>query len=463
MVQVSRALELMPDHTSDFDDDDTICAVATPPGRSGIAIVRCSGPQSLQVAQRLAGKGLKARNASLRPLRHPETGETIDHALTLVFPGPKSFTGEDMVEFHVHGSRAVVADLIAILTESCGLRVAEPGEFTRRAFDNGRLDLTRIEAMADLIEAETTAQRRQAIRNLDGALHQVIDGWREDLIRALSLAEGSFDFSDEGDIADGLFAQALELASATAMDMARVLDDNRLGERIRDGLTIVIAGPPNAGKSTLLNRLARRDVAITSDIPGTTRDSIEVHMDLAGIAAVLIDTAGLRQSEDPVEIAGVNRARQRIASADLVLEVVDATVEIALPPQDLSSAEAWLLFNKSDLRDGQSADRTIADRLSFSISAKTGAGVDDLLDALTDFGSSALQSNRNALITRRRHRDGIAAAHLNLQRGLQDTDGPEDARTERLRDALQELGRLSGAVDPELVLDRIFSEFCIGK
>ena len=303
---------------------DTIFALSSGRGPAAIAVVRISGPRAGEALKALTGKLPAPREAALARVRDPQTKETIDQALILWFPGPNSETGEDTAELQLHGGRAVIAATLAALARLPGLRPAEAGEFTRRAFENGKLDLTAVEGLADLVAAETQGQRRQALRQLQGALGNRAESWRQRLIKALALVEARIDFSDEADVPEDLLAPALAIARELEGEIAAALADGGRGERLREGLTVAIAGPPNAGKSTLLNRLAKREAAIVSPYAGTTRDVIEVHLDLGGWPVTLLDTAGIRETGDPVEMEGVRRARERAQGADLVLWVVDA-------------------------------------------------------------------------------------------------------------------------------------------
>ncbi|HWM47604.1 MAG TPA: tRNA uridine-5-carboxymethylaminomethyl(34) synthesis GTPase MnmE [Xanthobacteraceae bacterium] len=304
---------------------DTIYALSSGRLPAAIAVVRVSGPRAGDALKALAGRLPEPRKAMLTRLRHPETGDLLDEALALWFPGPRSETGEDTVELQLHGGRAVVAATFAALASLDGLRMAEAGEFTRRAFENGQLDLTRVEGLADLVSADSDAQRRQALRQLRGLLGDRAEGWRQRLIEALALMEAQIDFPDEDDVPQDLTARALALARSLRDEIAGVLASARRGERLREGFVVAISGPPNVGKSSLLNRLARREAAIVSPFAGTTRDVIEVHLDLDGYPVVLLDTAGIRDSDDPVEQEGIRRARARAAEADLVLWMSDAT------------------------------------------------------------------------------------------------------------------------------------------
>lgn len=397
----------------------------------------------------------KPRRARHGRLRDPESGETIDDALTLWFPAPGSVTGEDVAEFQVHGSRAVVAALVAALTR-LGLRLAEPGEFTRRAFLNGKLDLVQAEAVGDLVAAETEAQRRQALRQLDGALGTIYRGWSARLLRALAHLEAAIDFPDE-DLPPAIEAEVAAENAALAAEIAAHLADRRRGERLRDGIAIAIVGPPNAGKSSLLNVLARRDAAITSPIAGTTRDVIEVALDLGGYPVVLADTAGLRDSADAIEQEGLRRALARAADAELRLFVFDAG-----RLGDAAAAAAWpgddtlLVANKIDL----GADRAALPPGALPVSAQTGEGIAALVDTLVQ-RLAADYANAAPLVTRARHRAALEAAHAALQRA-QSAALPE-LRAEDLRLAWRSLGRITGQVDVEDLLDVIFADFCIGK
>ncbi len=332
----------MPDETR-----PTIFALSSGRPPAAIAVVRISGPRAGEALKALSGKIPEPRKAALARLRDPQTNEPIDEALALWFPAPHSETGEDTAELQLHGGRAVIAATLAALGKIEGLRPAEAGEFTRRAFENGKLDLTAVEGLADLVMAETEGQRRQALRQMQGLLGNRAETWRDRLIRALALIEAHLDFSDEADVAADLVTPALHAARELAGDIEAALADGHRGERLREGLVVAIAGPPNAGKSTLLNRIARREAAIVSPFAGTTRDVIEVHLDLGGLPVTLLDTAGIRETDDPVEMEGVRRARERAEAADLVLWVVDAgEANAAAPP---SGTPVWVIRNKIDL------------------------------------------------------------------------------------------------------------------
>jgi tRNA modification GTPase len=443
----------------------TIAALATAPGRSAVAVIRISGPHALAAAEALGCGALKPRRASLRALLDPATGEAIDRGLVLWFPAPASFTGEDMVELQVHGSRAVIASLLKALTESCGVALAEPGEFTRRAFDNGKMDLTQAEALADLVTAETTAQLKQANRQASGGLGKQAEAWRASLIRASAMLEAALDFPDEGAVpADG-FGAAEPILARLIAEISAALSDQRAGERIREGLRIAIVGPPNAGKSTLLNTLARRDVAIVTEHAGTTRDVIEVSLEIGGYPAVLIDTAGLREAVEPVEREGVERARARAVSADLRILVWDgANQPVDWRALGIEPRPADILFlSKADL--GIQSPGQVPDWPGPQLrgSAKTCNGIDSLISAMTDYAARELNPPCSPLVTRARHRHELASATAALHEALQIDSELTELIAEELRAAALALGRLTGRIDVEDILDIVFAEFCLGK
>jgi tRNA modification GTPase len=443
-------------------EPDTIFALSSGRLPAAIAVVRISGPRARFALETMAGRVPEPRRAAFGRVRDPATGEAIDSGLILWFPGPRSETGEDMAELQLHGGRAVIAGVLAALGGLSGFRLAEPGEFTRRAFANGRIDLTAVEGLGDLIYAETEAQRRQAFRQLDGSLGRQAEIWRTRLVEALALVEAGIDFSDEADVPEDLVGPALVAARTLREEIARALADDRRGERMRDGLTVAIAGPPNAGKSSLLNRLARREAAIVTPYPGTTRDVIEVHLDLGGYPVTLLDTAGIRTAEDPVEQEGVRRAAARAAGADLVLWVTDAsqTGEVRFePPAGTRRGVVWRVRNKVDLLDSGSQQRTAPG--IHAVSALTGSGLDRLMAALTEFAQEALGVGEPPLVTRERHRVALGDTVEALGRAA-GSQG-EDIIAEELRLAARALGRLTGRVDVDDILDVIFRDFCIGK
>jgi len=433
-----------------MSDHSTIFALSSGRPPAAIAVVRISGPHARLALERLTGRLPQPRQATLVRVHHPATGEVIDEALALWFPGPHSETGQDTAELQLHGGHAVIAGVLDALGMIEGCRIADPGEFTRRAFENGRLDLTAVEGLADLIAAETPAQRRQAFRQLKGLIGDQAEAWRRRLIEALALVEARIDFSDEADVPEDLIGPAL--------------------------LVVAIAGPPNAGKSTLLNRLARREAAIVSPYAGTTRDVIEVHLDLGGYPVTLLDTAGIRESDEPVEQEGVRRARERAAEADLVLWVTDLSAgggATVAPPKGLEGCSAvWLVENKIDLAVEKPCGRQeeLLDNneyeFMFLVSASTGEGVDRLVAAVTAYAKDSFSGAEAGIVTRARHRAAFEATMAALARALAEGDrtgGREELIAEELRAAATTLGRLVGRVDVEDILDVIFRDFCIGK
>ncbi len=512
----------MSDHTR-----DTIFALSSGRPPAAIAVIRISGPRAGEALRALGVKIPAPRKAGLARVRDPQSGEIIDEALALFFPGPNSETGEDTAEIQLHGGRAVIAATLEALGRVEGLRPAEAGEFTRRAFENGKLDLTAVEGLADLVAAETEGQRRQAFRQMKGALGGRAEDWRRKLIQAQALVSARIDFSDEADVPEDLVAPALAVTRELAGEVEAALADDRRGERLREGLVVAIAGPPNAGKSTLLNRIARREAAIVSPHAGTTRDVIEVHLDLEGWPVTLLDTAGMRETSDPVEMEGVRRARARAAAADLVLWVVDASADdsdlgLCAATAGLSALDTtgqaggampvpaiWLVRNKIDLVKGtvrrdESEDcsrlrsesstlgrgksesnirineplidavnhgvrhrnelRISDNELIFGLSATSGEGFGALLLALMHQAEAFLAGAESALVTRERHRRTLQDALAALKRALHpDVAGREDLLAEELRLAAHALGRLTGRVDVEDILDVIFRDFCIGK
>ncbi len=542
-----------------MSDRPTIFALSSGRGPAAIAVIRISGPHAAAALSALGVKAPEPRKAGLARIRDPRSGEVIDEALVLWFPAPHSETGEDVAELQAHGGRAVIAAILDALSRVEGLRMAEPGDFTRRGFENGKLDLTAVEGLADLVGAETEGQRRQAFRQMTGLLGNRAEGWRHELIKALALVEARIDFSDEADVPEDLVTPSLTIARALRDEIAAALADGGRGERLREGLVVAIAGPPNAGKSTLLNRIAKREAAIVSPYAGTTRDVIEVHLDLGGLPVTLLDTAGIRETEDPVELEGVRRARERAADADLVLWVVDASARPGggamadrapdrpishrslddsslsaisgrertpdsgpiseLGPRRQGASEAskpacpptWVVRNKIDLikqqdiksEDGVRFNKPLKDIVNsgltgksepklrtntplknvvteglptsseriltssnseFNISATSGEGFDALLAELARHAETYLAGGEQALVTRVRHRRALEETLAALERALSPAlAGHEDLLAEELRTAAAALGRLTGRVDVEDVLDVIFRDFCIGK
>ncbi|MCF8475627.1 MAG: tRNA uridine-5-carboxymethylaminomethyl(34) synthesis GTPase MnmE [Pseudolabrys sp.] len=537
-------------------DRPTIFALSSGRPPVAIAVIRISGSRAGAALMALGVRIPEPRKAGLARISDPRSGEIIDEALVLWFPAPHSETGEDVAELQAHGGRAVIAAILDALASIDGLRMAEAGEFTRRGFENGKLDLTAVEGLADLVGAETEGQRRQAFRQMKGLLGNRAEAWRQNLIKALALVEARIDFSDEADVPEDLVAPALAMARALRDEIASALADGRRGERLREGLVVAIAGPPNAGKSTLLNRIARREAAIVSPYAGTTRDVIEVHLDLGGLPVTLLDTAGIRETEDSVEMEGVRRARDRATGADLVLWVVDASAEGDFSGDsgalaDLTGREVgdvasdastefgivsgamasaaqlgvrpavWRVRNKIDLLEQQfnkseSKDQNFdsnesqllakdslkniynnrlagkndskilpnahlknvdneelkaknelgiqKERLVFDISATSGKGFDQLEESLRRHAAAYLVGGDQSLVSRARHREMLAQTLAALERALgADLAGHEDLLAEELRTAAAALGRLTGRVDVEDVLDVIFGDFCIGK
>jgi tRNA modification GTPase len=429
---------------------DTIVALSSGALPSGVAVVRLSGPAVRPLLQSLTGTVPPPRQLALRDINLPDG--RLDQGLVAFFPNPKSFTGEDCAELHLHGSTAVVRRLLRELAGQYGVRLAEAGEFTRRAFENGKLDLTEVEGLGDLIGAETENQRKLALSRLSGNLSSAILGWREHLLDLRAEIEAQLDFSDEGDVGEGLPQRFFDGLATLETDMQRALDGLSRGRIVREGLRVALAGAPNAGKSSLLNALAQNEVSIVTDEPGTTRDVREVAIELDGQLIVLLDMAGLRETDSKAEAEGVRRARQEIARADLVLwlEAPDAAAVI----RETSDAPSWTIQTKADLRLESGA--------ALSVSSTTGQGIDTLLDRLKVFAASQISQGDSALLSRERDRVAIetALSALREARTMADTS---EVSAEALRTASHALERLLGRMDSEQVLDRLFAAFCIGK
>jgi len=431
----------------------TIYALSSGALPSGVAIVRVSGPAAGDVLRLLFGRLPPSRVGSYGPIGL-DRSSPIDRGLVLWFPGPASFTGEDCAEFQLHGGRAVVRALLDTLATLAGLRPAEAGEFSRRAFLNERLDLTAVEGLADLINAETEAQRQVALRQAGGAMASLLETWRARLIRCRALIEADLDFADEDDVPGSVADAVWSDAAALAAEIAGHLATADRGERLRSGFEVVLLGAPNAGKSSLLNALARRPAAIVTPEPGTTRDLIEVRLDVGGFPIVLVDTAGLRDAVGLVEAEGIRRARDRARRADLVLWL--QAPDDASPDTAPEGVPGWRVATKADLA-------SVPDEMAHRISTVTGQGLDALEAALGRFAAEQVGALEDVLVTRARHRDGLQRCLGHLQAALAQTGVGLELRAEDLRAAADALGRLTGRVDVEDLLDVIFRDFCIGK
>lgn len=425
---------------------DTIFALASARGRAGVSVIRISGDQAYAAAEQLCGRLPESRRAALRVLRLG--GDVLDEALVLRFEAGTSFTNEDIVEFHVHGGVATVAAILRCLGSISGLRIAEPGEFSRRALESGRMDLTQIEGLADLIDAETEAQRRQAVALLSGALGKRAEGWRLKLIRAMSLLEATIDFSEE-DVPESVSAEVQTLLTAVRGEIRSELAGAKSAERIREGFEIAIIGAPNVGKSTLLNALAGREAAITSEIAGTTRDVIEVRMEISGLAVTLLDTAGLRETTDSIEGRGIELALARARNADLRIFLMDGGEELPLQP----TGDDIVVMAKADLKP-EAVD---------GVSGLTGAGLDALVAKIGQVLETMTAGS--SLVIRERQRRGLETAISALDRALKLVveEGVAELAAEDLRNAVAGLAGLVGRVGVEDLLEEIFSRFCIGK
>jgi tRNA modification GTPase len=432
---------------------DTIFAPSTAPGRAGIAVIRVSGPDARRAVENLCGSPPPSpKRAILKGFRDSD-GALIDRGLLLWFEAPHSFSGEDIAEFHIHGGRAVIDAVLATLSKIPSLRPAEPGEFTRRAVENGKLDLTQAEALADLIDAQTDAQRRQALRQSDGALSELYEGWTARLIRAVALSEAVLDFPDE-EIPEGVLNTVREISASIGAEIYAHLSDHRRGEILRDGIYLTVFGLPNSGKSSLLNALAQRDVAIVSETAGTTRDVIEVRLDLGGYPVIVADTAGIRETGDAIESEGVRRALARAESADIKLVLADASAEKPLEGLPKDIRPDIVVWNKIDIGRPHVG--------GIPISAKTGEGIPALLSTISRLCAKLLESRTNeAPLTRARHRAHLEEALAALSRS--ETVSDRELFGEDFRLALRSLGRITGRVDIEDILDVVFREFCIGK
>jgi tRNA modification GTPase len=441
---------------------DTIFALSSAPGKAGVSVVRVSGPKAWDSLSSLITSPSPApRQAALKRLIHPVSGQTLDHALVIGFKAPSSFTGEDCVEYHLHGSTAVVEAMLAILGKQVGHRLAEPGEFTRRSFENGKCDLTEAEAVADLINAETEAQRLQALSQMEGGLSTLYHGWRGELVKALAYVEAVIDFPDE-DVPDSETQKAFPAIEKIIGEIADHLNDNHRGERLRSGIQVAIIGAPNAGKSSLINALARREVAIVSPTAGTTRDVIEAHLDLAGYPVIVADTAGLRSGDldqdahGAIEGEGIRRAITRAQEADICVLVFDGTKPLDDNTLSYKNEDSMIVYNKSDEPEFSAHQDGIA------LSVLKNDNLDRFIAALTEKIKTLYASSQNApTLTRARHRAALEDCHQRLIQSLQ--AALPELMAEDLRMATRALGRITGRVDVEDLLDVIFRDFCIGK
>jgi tRNA modification GTPase len=448
----------------------TIFALSSGRGRAAVAVVRVSGPDASRVIETMAAPVPRKRMAVLRKLRHPVTRSIIDEALVFWSAAPKSETGEDVAELQVHGGPGVVRAVLEALSQVPGCRLAEPGEFTRRALENGRVGLLEVEGLADLIDAETEAQRRQALTQMSGASSALYDGWRTKLLNAAALVEAAIDFSDEGDVSADALALSRRVIEELADEVARHADDGRRGELVRDGWRVALVGPPNAGKSSLLNALARRDVAIVADEAGTTRDVVEIRLDLAGYPVVVADTAGIREAGSAVEGEGIRRSLKTAGEADLVLWLVDAAApKPELPPElDAVRDRTLKVLNKIDLMDPQQEASLHQDlACDLAVSARTSDGIGALVDRLTAtiaaHAGGAAGTSGDPVISSARHRALVDDCLAGLKAFLAGDARQSELRAEDLRRAAAALGRITGRIDAEDVLDQVFSRFCIGK
>ncbi|MEM8986716.1 MAG: tRNA uridine-5-carboxymethylaminomethyl(34) synthesis GTPase MnmE [Pseudomonadota bacterium] len=443
--------------------DDTIFALSSGAGRAGVAVFRISGRSAAAAAKRLCGQDLTPRYATYTSFFNPIDGALIDKGLALYFKAPASFTGEDVVEVHLHGGRAVAEAFVGACLEGLKLRPAEAGEFTERAFRAGKLDLSEAEGLADLIDAETDAQRRQALRQMDGALSTLCEGWRSRLVAALAYLEAAIDFPDEDDIPGEIAAKSAPEIRALAEELQGFLDDDGRGERLREGVSVALLGAPNAGKSSLLNRLAGTEAAIVSETPGTTRDVVEVRLDLGGVPAMVADTAGLRDAPgDAVEAEGMRRAAARARDADIRILVLDGTASAPSAPDWLRPGD-FIVRNKADLKAFTSSMESVEAVETLNVSAITGAGLEAFINALGAAVADRFGVSDAPLITRARHRAAAEAACDALRRAETALAAGPELAAEDVRLAARALGRISGRVDVEDVLGAIFSSFCVGK
>ena len=442
----------------------TIYALSSGPGISGVAVVRVSGKDTSEVVKKLTGEELPSpRVATLKKFNKIDTNELIDEGVIIWFPGPNSYTGEDLAEFHVHGSRAVVSALHSSISKIKNCRLAEPGEFTKIAFQNGKINLLKAESIADLVSSETEIQRKQAIKIMSGKSSDQFNSWREKLLKILSHIEAKIDFPDE-DLPKDILSEIQKTSDQISSEIKKILDDQKVGERIREGFKIAIVGPINAGKSSLLNYLSKRDVAIVSEIAGTTRDVIETHLNLDGYPVVVSDTAGIRDSKNEIEKKGIKLALNRAEDADLKLVIIDAkNVDFTGVLKDLVDENAILVVNKSDLLNGKLNDK-LKKYDHILISIKNNSNLDKLILKIKSKLENKFLSHGDILITRERHRQHLEQCINHLQ-NFKNKNGSEefDKAAEDLRLATRHLGMIVGKVDVEEILGSIFNDFCIGK
>lgn len=434
---------------------DTIFALSSGVGRAGVAVVRVSGPSSRRLAEQMCGKSLSPRRAVFSHIRDPATGDLIDHGLLLWFAGPASFTGEDVVEFHVHGGRAVVGALLDCLAGAGGLRAAEPGEFTRRAFENGKLDLTSVEGLSDLVAADTELQRRQALGQMSGALRDVVMSWRQRLIDSQALLEAHLDFPDESEIPVDITQEIECELHRLAADLKRALVRRHQTEIVRDGATVLLAGEPNSGKSSLLNRIAARDVAIISEVPGTTRDLLEITIDYKGLPITFIDSAGLRDdTSDVVEKIGISRTLAKSTQADIVLWLSPVNAMESAPR--LSHSNLWVVKSKADLTGSVVGD--------WGVSAVTGAGVADLLEKVYNQLLADHLTSEPSLLVSLRQFQSVTDASVMISAAIDQLRLRRlELVAEELRTASSALGEMIGVIRVDHLLDEVFGRFCLGK
>lgn len=439
----------------------TIYALSSGEGRAGVAVIRISGPTAFATVENMTGRSFEQRRATLTTFHSQIDRQMIDRGLVVMFPAPESFTGEDIAELHVHGSPAVIQRVLKELANYEGLTLAQPGEFTQRAFTNGKMDLTEVEGLADLIAANTELQRLQAMAQSSGILRERSEAWRQSLIRALALIEAVLDFSDEPDVTGAPIAEAKSIAAGLRNEIALAIADTSRAETIRNGFRVALIGPPNVGKSSLLNALAARDIAIVTQEAGTTRDTIEVNLDLKGMPLTLVDTAGIRDTQNPIEQEGIRRAQLAAENADLVIQMSAADqLEDATCRSIETSANTIHIINKCDLTLAASPDK---DSDTISVSAKTGEGLDALIECLTERAIDAAGKREPPIVTRERQRLHLEACMTALTNFSEGEFAHPELRAEDLRQAANALGRLAGRIDVEDVLDDIFAGFCIGK